>query len=141
MQILYTISTIGTALGLGTLGVYMLMKSWGYALDDYNWIPLASFSFGIFIASLAVLNLTFLLIAELMPEQWKNVGVSFCVALVWFIAFVTTKCLPLLIETFSFHGCMFAFAGVCISSAVFIIIYMPETKGQSHEEIMKLLMK
>lgn len=117
----------------------MLMKSWGYELDDYNLIPLASFSFEIFIASIAVLNLTFLLIAEIMPEKWKNVGVSFCVALVWFMAFVTTKCLLFLIDALGFHGCMFLFTGVCMSSAVFKIIYMPETKGESHDQIMHSL--
>lgn len=139
LQILFTISAIGTALGLGSLGVYMLLKSFSYDVDQFNWIPLASFSFGIFIASVAILNLPFLLIAEIMPEKWKNFGVSFCVALVWFIAFVTTKFLPLLIATLGFHGTMFVFAGICLSSAIFIISYMPETKGKSHEQIMKSL--
>lgn len=54
-----------------------MLKSWQYDIDAYNWIPVASFSFVIFIASWAVLTLTSLVIAEIMPENIKDFGVTF----------------------------------------------------------------
>lgn len=38
-------------------------------MDGWSWIPVASFSFCIFIASWGILTLPFLVIAELMPQK------------------------------------------------------------------------
>lgn len=133
------VSTIGTALGLITLGTYMMLKSWHYDVDAFSWIPVASFSFVIFIASWAVLTLPFLVISEVMPENVKDFGVSFCMSLLWICAFLMVKLLPLLTESLGFHGSQFLFAGFCLLSALFIVLFMPETKGKSYEQIMKSL--
>lgn len=108
-------------------------------METYNWIPLVSFSFVLFIASLAVLTLPFIVISELMPEKLKEFGVSFCMTLLWSFAFIALKYLPLLADTLGFHGSMFLFAGVCVFGAIFVAFYMPETKGKSYEEIMNSL--
>lgn len=59
--------------------------------------------------------------------------------MLWFLAFLVLKCLPLLIVTFSYHGMMFSFAGVCFIGAVLVILFLPETKGKSYEQIMEML--
>lgn len=121
------------------MGVYMMLKSWQYNVEPFNWIPIFSFALIIFIASLAILNLPFLVISELMPEKVKNFGVSFCMALLWCLSFVVVKYLPILTETLGFHISMFFFAVICLLGTVFIILFVPETKGQSYERIMKML--
>lgn len=150
-------------MGLTTLGVYMMLKTWGYDVEAFNWIPLASFSFSIFIASWAILTLPFLVISEgnetkyiefnkltsikqnlsslseVMPDKLKDFGTSFCMTLLWISQFIMLKFLPLLTDTLGFHGSMFLFAGVCVACTVFIILFMPETKGRSYEQIMKSL--
>lgn len=138
-QLLFAISTIGISLGLSVLGMYTLLKSSGYNVEPFNFIPVASFSFVIFIASWAVLTLPFLVIAEIMPEKLKDFGSSFCNGLLWVCAFLVIKYLPLLTDLLGFHGTMFSFAGVCLASAAFIVLYMPETKGKSYDEIMRAL--
>lgn len=74
-----------------------------------------------------------------MPENIKDFGISFCVALLWILAFGLIKLLPLLIETLEFHGTMFLFAIFCLSGASFILVCMPETKFKSYDEIMRAL--
>lgn len=138
-QFLFVVSAVGSGIGLSTLGVYMMLKSWNYDVEFLNWLPVASFSFVIFIASWAVLTLPFLVISEVMPENLKDFGVSFCMSLLWLCAFATIKCLPLLIEVLGFHGNMFLFGGFCFCSALFITMVMPETKGKSYEQIMNSL--
>lgn len=120
-------------------GVYMMLKSWNYDVQPYNWIPLASFSFCIFISSCAMLTLPFVIISEIMPEKLKDFGVSFSMSLLWILAFIMLKYLPFLIDLLSFHGSMFLFASVCIAGALFIGRFCPETKGKNHLEIMKSL--
>ncbi|XP_031619245.1 facilitated trehalose transporter Tret1-like [Contarinia nasturtii] len=130
-KFLFLVSTFGTALGLITLRVYMMLKTWKYNVEELNWIPIASFSFVIFVASCAILTLPFLVISEIIPENLKEFGVSFCMTLLWSFAFIILKYLPLLTGTLGFHGSMFLFAGACLSGAIFIMFYMPETKGKS----------
>lgn len=50
----------------------MMLKSWDYHVEPYNWIPIVSFSFVIFIASWAIASLPFMLIAEILPENVKG---------------------------------------------------------------------
>lgn len=138
-QFLYVVSSFGTAFGLITLGIYMMLKTWQFPVERFDWIPIASFSFVIFIANWAILTLPFLVISEIMPKQLKEFGISFCMTLLWSFAFIMIKCLPILNESLGFHGSMFAFAGVCVASALFIMLRMPETKGKSHDEIMNSL--
>lgn len=138
-QFLFLVSTIGTATGLICLGVYMHLKTIGVDVSALNVVPLFSFSFVIFIANWAVLTLPFLVISEIMPEKLKEFGVSFCMELLWIFAFIMLKYLPFLTGTLGMHGTMYLFAGVCLSSAVFIAFVMPETKGKSYDEIMESL--
>lgn len=138
-QFLFIVSSVGIAIGLISLGLYMMLKTSGFDVEAFNWIPIVSFSFVIFIASWAVLTLPFLVISEIMPEKLKDFGMSFCMAILWSTSFVIIKYLPFLTEEFGFHGTLFMFACVCLSCAIFIILYMPETKGKSHEQIQNLL--
>lgn len=133
------ISSIGTAFGLITLGFYMMLKSWGVDIETFNWIPITSFSFVILIASFALLTLPFLVISEVMPEKIKDFGVSFCMSFSWFITFAMVRFLPNLIDLLGFPGTMYSCALFCIFGAIFVIIYVPETKGKSYEQIMNSL--
>lgn len=42
-------------------------------------------------------------------------------------------------QSIGIHGCMFFFATFCMIGAIFVVIVFPETKGKSHEEIMRAL--
>lgn len=127
------------AFGLITFGLYMKLKSLDYHVETFNWIPLASFSFILFIGSWAVSSLPFVITAELMPQSLKEFGVSVCMTLLWLLAFLIVKFLPFLTIAIELYGTMFLFAGVCILGALFIIFYVPETKCKSSAEIMDSL--
>lgn len=114
----------------------MTLKSMGYPVDGFNWIPLLSFSFVIFIASLGVVSLPLLMFAEVVPDNVKDFSVTAYMTLNWLSASVLIKYLPMLIESLGFDVSMYLFAGVCMACELYIIFFVPETKGKSHEEIM-----
>lgn len=132
-------STIGSALGYATLATYMMLKTTGYEVESFNWIPIVSFSFALFAASWAILTLPFVVIAEVMPENLKDFCISICLSLIWITSFMLTKFFNVLTDTIGFHGTMYFFSGVCSASAVIIILFLPETKGKSYQEIMEML--
>lgn len=138
-KILFTISSGGTAIGLSCLGSYTYLKTLGFAMDGWSWIPIVSFSFCIFIASWGVLTLPFLVIAELTPEKIRGIGTSICMALLWIFAFLMIKYLPILSGAFGMHGCMGFFASCSFVGCLFCIFVLPETKGKSFEEILRML--
>lgn len=76
---------------------------------------------------------------EIAPEKIKESYMSFCMTVSWTLSFISTKYLPQFLELLTFHFSMYFFAGVCILSAIYIVLYMPETRGKSYEQIMQSL--
>lgn len=62
-------SGLGACIGLSTMGGYMALKERGYSMEGFTWVPVTCFSFVIFIASVGILSLAFLVMAELIPEK------------------------------------------------------------------------
>lgn len=57
----------------------------------------------------------------------------------WFLDFSLTIFYPFMAAWFGIKGCMLFFSTVCFLSVPFVKYYVPETKGKSHLEIMKML--
>lgn len=72
-KILVTISSVGTAISLIGMGVYDVYKD---NLDDYRWIPIITFSMTIFMASIGMLPLTFVLLSEIVPKKVSHINYS-----------------------------------------------------------------
>lgn len=69
LQTLMTISSIGTALFFSVLATYLYLKKTGVDLSNLGWIPIMSLSLVIFIASLGIISLPFVITTELMPTK------------------------------------------------------------------------
>lgn len=121
------------------LGTYTLLKTFDINVEVVNWIPVASFSSATFISAFGIQSLTLTVVSEIMPEKIKEIYMSFCMTLLWGLNFISAKYLPDFIEILGFHGSMYMFAGVCLFSALYIVLFMPETRGKSYEDIMKSL--
>lgn len=65
-KVLITVSSVGTAVGLIKMGLYDLFQ---IHLTEFNWIPIIAFSMTIFMSSLGILPLTFVLLNEILPKQ------------------------------------------------------------------------
>lgn len=62
-------------------------------------------------------------------------------AVLWVFAFIMLKMFPLISSVLGMDGSMFVYAGISLLGAIFVLLYMPETKGKSFDEIAKLLRK
>ncbi|XP_055301628.1 facilitated trehalose transporter Tret1-like [Sitodiplosis mosellana] len=136
---LYIVSTNGTALGLVVLGVFMMLKSWQYNVESFDWIPIVSFSLAIFSAAWAIMSLPFVIISEILPEKLKDFGANLCSTLLWSFGFIVPKYFPFFTDIIGYHGTMFLFAGFCLLGSLFVSMCLPETKGKSRDQIMDML--
>jgi len=140
-KFLLVTSALGADLGLLILGIYNYLKLLKYSVVDFGWIPLLSFSFVIFIGNCGILSLPFTVITEVLPLKIRNIVSSICMTLMWLLAFLVIGSYPLLASYVGLHGSMLIYSFCCFAGAIFVLWYLPETKGQSHEAIMRLLDK
>ncbi|CAD7088651.1 unnamed protein product [Hermetia illucens] len=135
-RLLLSLSAVGTGVGEACLGLYLYCKILGYNVEAVNWLPIVSISFVIFVASLGVLTLPFVVLAEIAPPKIRGVAVSLCMITFWIFAFLSIKYVPIMMVFLGLHSCMFIFAACCFVGAAFILFYVPETKGKSLEAIL-----
>lgn len=136
---MYIISTIGSTVGLCVLGVYIMLESWHDHVESFNWIPIVSLSATVAVQALATSTLELTVTSEILPENLREYGLPFCNAFLGAGAFAVLKLSPMLDDWIGLHGTLFAYGGASILGTLFIIFYVPEPKGKSYEEIMKLL--
>uniref|UniRef100_A0A1L8DF24 Putative facilitated trehalose transporter tret1 n=1 Tax=Nyssomyia neivai TaxID=330878 RepID=A0A1L8DF24_9DIPT len=127
---LLLISSIGAATGLILMGTYSFFKFQGYALAFLDWVPVATLSLVIYISSVGILALPYIVLSEVLPSKIRAVGSSFCLVTISISAFVILKAMPILMTSIQLFGCLWLFAGFCIIGAIFIALVVPETKGK-----------
>ncbi|XP_004530296.1 facilitated trehalose transporter Tret1 [Ceratitis capitata] len=138
-KLLLLISTLGIALGHIIFGTYTYLDVLGYDVNAFSWVPVVSFSFTIFIASWGLMGLPYLVIAEIIPPKLRSMGSMACMVHMWITGLIMLKFLPLMTEMMGMHGMVFAFAGICSVGIIFMIVFVPETKGKTIEEILESL--
>uniref|UniRef100_A0AAG5DAG9 Major facilitator superfamily (MFS) profile domain-containing protein n=1 Tax=Anopheles atroparvus TaxID=41427 RepID=A0AAG5DAG9_ANOAO len=136
---LYISTSFFAAFGLFAMGTHGYLKSQHIDVSAVNWIPVASLSFVIFIASVGLLPLTFVVLSEILPPKIRSLGGSLCTAFLWTISFLVVKYFPGAVELIGLHGCMWVFSAVCLMAGLFNAIAIPETRGQSIEQIMNAM--
>lgn len=55
----------------------------------------------------------------------------------WLLAFIVTKNFTSFMDLIGIDGCFWFFAGICIFGFVYCLIFVPETKGKTLEEIQR----
>ncbi|XP_062704726.1 facilitated trehalose transporter Tret1-2 homolog [Aedes albopictus] len=136
---LLILSGTGMAIGLTIFSGYSYAKALGYDVDSFRWLPLVCFSFVIFIASIGVLPLPFLVLAELVPQKTKELIFSTCMSISWLFAFISVKYVATLFGLLGIHGTMMLFAACSMSGVLFVAFMVPETKGKSFDVIAKMM--
>lgn len=75
-KILLLFSCFGASLALFTFGTYTYFDRNGIQVNHHNWIPVVSLSLAIFILSIGVNTVPFVLLTEIFPPEIKGVGLT-----------------------------------------------------------------
>lgn len=117
------------------MGTYSLLSSNGHNLDQFHLVPVISLSFVIFISSIGIIPIPYIIIAEVLPQRIRKVGSPICMSSVSFFAFIMLKLFPYLMLYLDLHGCMFLFAGVSTFGVFYTIYVVPETRGKNLDSL------
>ncbi|CAG2115581.1 unnamed protein product, partial [Medioppia subpectinata] len=136
-KILLMASGTGHTVSLAVLGYYYY-KNRDLAHPDSSPLPIICMAVFFVAYSIGYSSVTWIVITEICNSSYVGFITSTCSVFVWITAFVVTKEFEDLIRLVHKYGAYWFFAGLCLLSTLFIF-YLPETKGQSIEEIQRKL--
>ncbi|KAL3290241.1 hypothetical protein HHI36_023594 [Cryptolaemus montrouzieri] len=139
-KILLYISSGSMAVCLGSLGLYYYVKDiMKLDVTQFGFVPLASlivFALGF---SLGFGPIPWLMMGEILPAKIRGPAASLATAFNWTSTFVITKTFPIMIATLGFCVTFWFYGVMVVLAGIFTVIFVPETRGRSLEDIEKLL--
>lgn len=126
---LLVISSIGAILALLVTGTFTYVAEQGVDVSAFNWVPLVFISFFIFIGSIGLLPVPYVILAEVIPANIRRVASSMCTCVVFICAAIMLRLMPLLLDELHMYGSMWLFAAVCLVGLVFTLAVVEETNG------------
>ncbi|XP_055309204.1 facilitated trehalose transporter Tret1-like isoform X2 [Sitodiplosis mosellana] len=135
-RILFTLSSIGAGVGMLVLALHRLYKD---ELPESNWIPMYGLSITIFIASIGLIPVPFIITIDVLPPKIRNTTMTITSMIMWVLGFSTNIAYLYLLQIIKLHGCLLVFSAGCFACAMYALIFIPETKGKSPESVEKLL--
>ncbi|MCP4508324.1 MAG: sugar porter family MFS transporter [Fuerstiella sp.] len=122
--------------GLAGMGISMLVL--GLRFSDST-LPASSgllapiLSFVAFYA-VSLGPIIWVIVSEIFPTKIRGAGMAMCMVIMYVADFAVTFAFPLMMERLG-NGVFYVFAGICIAGILFVLPFVPETKGKSLEEI------
>lgn len=90
-KLLFLISAMGVCLGLAVMSLFIYQTSRGVNLESFNWIPLVSFSFVMFIYNLGVNTLPFMYISEIVEIKNKRFTMTVCLTTLYIFSTIVIQ--------------------------------------------------
>lgn len=130
-KILLITSLGGCTFGQFALAAYLFCDSFGYNMSMFNWVPVTSLAFVIFVSGIGILSLSFMCTVEVLPTKVRSFGVTVGMVAMNVMSSITSMFFPILMEIIELYGCMVLLGVSCALGMIFVILYMEETKGRT----------
>lgn len=126
-------------IGAGGLTCSYMLLGAGYYFHStgVHMLLLIILSIGCYAMTLA--PITWVLISELFPNRIRGAAMSIAVVSLWIACAAISQAFPLLKAGLGAYGAFWAFAVICMGGFIVIALNLPETKGQSLEDIERAL--
>ena len=89
--------------------------------------------------AMSLAPVTWVVISEIFPNRIRGAAMSVAVTSLWTASFILTYTFPILNRGVGPAGTFWIYAGICLAGFLFIRWRLPETKGQTLEEIEEAL--
>lgn len=79
------------------------------------------------------------MVAELFPNRLRSKGMSVAVVALWIACTIVTIAFPIMLQKLSGGTTFLIFALICLANLLYVLKYVPETKGKTLEQLEKEL--
>ena len=133
-RFLLILSLVGCSSSHAIMVTFMYLNTHGYHLPLFHWIPVLCMSTTIFMASIGILPLIFICMAESFPTKMRPFGMTFGNMTLNLFTFILVKIYPILQQTIGLQTCLMIFSIICVLGTIYIVISVEETKGKELNE-------
>lgn len=138
-KFLLTTSSLLTGISLFLLGGYFTAKYAGFDTTKFSWLPTFAVMFYAAVYRFGIGLVPIIMTAELFPTNVKAMGMTYADAVYVVFACIVLFLNDALVKVFGLHVPFFVYGVFSILTAIFCVVYVPETKGKTLEEIQMLL--
>ncbi|XP_052758068.1 facilitated trehalose transporter Tret1-like [Galleria mellonella] len=104
-------------------------------IGQNDWIPLLCVLVFTIAFSLGMSPISWLLIGELFPLEYRAFGSAMATAFSYLCAFVGVKTFVDFQQTLGLHGAFWLYASISVGGLCFVVCCVPETKGRDLDEM------
>lgn len=134
-------SGVGMGIFMGGLSLYLFLESKGYNIADGGVIPTVCVLMYIFTSTLGFLVIPFAMVGEVYPSKVKDILSGLTTSIAYVFSSITVKTYPNMLEAMDKDGVFLFYAVISFIGAVFVTMYLPETKGKTLREIEDMFTK
>ncbi|XP_056632046.1 facilitated trehalose transporter Tret1-like [Diorhabda sublineata] len=134
---LLLVSYIGQFISLVSFGIYFHLQNLNMDISFLFWLPLTSILLFMFSFKIGAGPVSWIIVGEIFPTEYKfflSPLIAFCMT---FMSFLVTFIFPKFSHIFGFEYSFWFFSVVVACAIPFVFFIVPETKGQTLEEIQK----
>ena len=136
---IYTVDRFGRKIlmliGAGGLaGIYAVLGA-GYLMQSQGMHMLILVIAAIACYAMSLAPITWVIISEIFPNRIRGAAMSVAVVSLWIACTVLTLTFPYLKNSLGAHGTFWLYGVICILGFVVILMKLPETKGETLEQI------
>ncbi|GAA6021550.1 hypothetical protein JCM10207_005064 [Rhodosporidiobolus poonsookiae] len=126
-------------IGFPLMCIFLLLTGFAFYIPDTSDARIAVVALGTYLHCMAYSPsegpVPFTYSAEAFPLYVRDVGMSFATGVTWLFNFVVALTFPRLLNAFTPQGAFGWYAGWNAIGTVLVLLFMPETKGLSLEEL------
>lgn len=100
-----------------------------------NWLPVVLVIVYFFSSTFGFLTIPFAMIAEMFPTRVRGLAGGLTAALCYTFNFIFVKTYVLMLESMGKHGVFGFYGSMALIGTIFVVVFLPETKGKTLQEI------
>lgn len=139
VRLIAIFSGLGTTATMLFIGIFLSLRTyWINRTQLYflNWIPVFSILSGIGVSAVGFLILPWSMLGEVFPNNVKGLAAGIATCLGFTFSFIAAKIYPSIQLSLGVEGVFFFFGIMALLGTVFVIMFLPETRGKTFEEIL-----
>lgn len=121
--------------GSAGLAVIYLVMGFCYYIHLSGWVMLLLVVMAIACYAMSLAPVVWVVLSEIFPQQIRGTAMAISTFFLWTACFILTYTFPVLNEWLQASGTFWVYGLICLGGFLFIWHQLPETKGQSLEQI------